>query len=212
MYLSQIQIDIRHPGIRRALRNCNELHRDLMSAFPHTQTDDAARKTENMLFRLIERRDGFYLLMSSESVPDAERLFRRGYILRSDAVKDVSVLETVFRQGMLLRFEILVSPSKKTGGEQKNSRRIFLKEAEERAQWMERQGKKYGFHIRVLEENAVRVSLDGIKNEMRIHYDAVNMTGVLEITDARLFWQAYRQGIGPGKAYGLGMLTVAPVR
>lgn len=211
MYLSQIQLDIRHPSIRRALRDCNELHRDLMSAFPQTQTDDAARKTENMLFRLVEHRDGICLLMTSDSVPNAECLRKRGYLLAPNAVKDVSALENVFRAGMFLRFEILLSPCKKISSDQKNSRRVFLQKEDERAQWMDRQGEKYGFRICNLEEKAVRISLDGNKNGSRIHYDAVSMTGVMEITDAKMFFQAYRQGIGPGKAYGLGMLTVAKI-
>lgn len=211
MYLSRIQLDLHHPGVRRALRDCNELHRDLMSAFPQTQTAEAARRTENMLFRLIEGKREIALLMSSDSAPDAESLRRRGYHLLPGAVKDVSALQDAFREGMLLRFELLASPCVKRCSEQKNSRREFLRTGAERAKWLERQGEAHGFRIRNMEESALRVSLDGTKNGMRIHYDAVRMTGVLEIADARAFWQAYRQGIGPGKAYGLGMLTVARI-
>ena len=37
----------------------------------------------------------------------------------------------------------------------------------------------------------------------------VLFSGLLKITDADAFWKSYTCGIGPGKAYGLGMLTVA---
>lgn len=209
MFLTKMILDISHPGIRRALRDCNEMHRDLMSAFP--QYDTTARKSENVLFRLIERSDGVSLMMTSDSLPDTDRLCRLGYQVLPGCVKDISALEGAFREGMLLRFELLASPCKKCGFGQKNSRRVFLRTEEERLQWLERQGEKYGFQICNLEEKAIQTALDGKKNSMYIHYDAVSMSGVLKITDTSAFWQAYRQGIGPGKAYGLGMLTVSRI-
>ena len=35
--------------------------------------------------------------------------------------------------------------------------------------------------------------------------------GILEVTDAEAFRAALRQGIGPARAYGCGLLTVAPI-
>ena len=37
---------------------------------------------------------------------------------------------------------------------------------------------------------------------------AVRMTGRIEITDAARFAEAYQSGIGPEKAYGMGMLLL----
>ena len=45
----------------------------------------------------------------------------------------------------------------------------------------------------------------GVKNS------GILFSGVLRITDSDAFWQSYILGIGPGKAYGLGMLNVANV-
>ena len=42
----------------------------------------------------------------------------------------------------------------------------------------------------------------------RVSLLAVTFEGTLEVTDAELFRQALCAGIGRGKAYGLGMLTV----
>ena len=209
MYLSQIRLNLQHPGVRRALRDCNDLHRDLMSAFPQTQTASGARREEAALYRLIERKNEVLILMSSKSVPDAEQLRRHGYDLHPDSIRDISALETVFQAGMHLRFELLASPCKKirTGG--KNSRRVFLSQEQDRLDWMKKQGEKYGFSICNMQENPVRVAVDGCKGDMRIHYDAVRISGVLEIADAKAFWKGYCGGVGPGKSYGLGMLTVS---
>lgn len=211
MYLSRIRLDIGHSGVRHALRDCNELHRDLMSAFPQTQTEQAARQSEHLLFRLIECRSEISLLMVSDSMPDMARLSQRGYILTPENVRDISALHDIFCEGLCLRFELLASPCKKVGFEGTNSRRVFLKTEKERAEWLTRQGGKYGFSICDMQEDAQQVSVEGNKKGMRIRYEAVRFTGILEITDAEAFWYAYRQGIGPGKAYGLGMLTVARV-
>lgn len=209
MYLSHIRLELSHRGVRCALRDCNELHRDLMSAFPQTQTVQGARQSECMLFRMIERRDEIGLLMASESLPDAQQLRRRGYILTPENIRDISALRDVFCEGMCLRFELLTSPCKKIALDGKNSRRVFLDDPQKRNEWLLRQGDKYGFAIRQVQEDANRINVEGRKGDMQIHYAAVRFTGILEITDAEAFWEAYRHGIGPGKAYGLGMLTVA---
>lgn len=41
--------------------------------------------------------------------------------------------------------------------------------------------------------------------------DAVTFEGVLEVTDADAFRSVLANGIGPGKAYGFGLMSIAPV-
>jgi len=43
-------------------------------------------------------------------------------------------------------------------------------------------------------------------------FGAATFEGILEVTDAEKFRQSLKQGIGTGKAYGFGLLSVAPVR
>lgn len=211
MYLSRVRMDISHRGVRNALRDCNELHRDLMSAFPKTQAEGSARACEHLLFRVIERRNEISLLMTSDSMPDVDRLRERGYILTPDCIREISALKEVFRPGMFLRFELLAFPSKKSNFGTRNSRRVFLREEKERVDWLVRQGEKYGFRICEQQEDAVQTRIGGRKQEMHIHYEAVRFTGILQVTDTERFWEGYRHGVGPGKAYGLGMLTVSKV-
>ena len=42
-----------------------------------------------------------------------------------------------------------------------------------------------------------------------IFYRTVSFDGVLRITDAARFRDAFAKGIGPGKAYGLGLMMLA---
>ncbi len=46
-------------------------------------------------------------------------------------------------------------------------------------------------------------------DEHRVSLDGVTFDGVLEVTDADKFREALRNGIGSGKAYGFGLMSVA---
>jgi len=211
MYLSRIALDVGHPSVRQALNNCHDMHRNLMCAFPMPDNLDQARKDMGLLYKLVIRREEIHLLVMSTERPDEAILNRNGGRLEDNSPKDISALRGKFRSGMELRFELLAAPCKKVGGDGKNSRRVFLKTEEERRDWLERQGLKYGFEICSVQEDAQREAVAGNKRDMAIHYDAVRFSGTLRVTDPERFWQGYSQGIGPGKAYGLGMLTVARV-
>ena len=209
MYLSRIALDLRHPSVRQALRDCNDMHRNLMQGFPQVQTETSARNRTGVLYRLVEKRDEVYLLVASDVAPDGAALGAKGYRLSPDSPKDVSALEQVFVDGMALRFELVASPCKKQAGEQKNSRRVFLNTAEARAEWLARKAAQNGFEVLEVCEYSNRLTVEGFKGDMHIGYGGVRFVGTLRILDRARFWQAYRTGIGPGKAYGLGMLTVA---
>ncbi len=47
--------------------------------------------------------------------------------------------------------------------------------------------------------------------ETKVRLLAVTYEGVLTVTDTELFCKALTEGIGRGKAYGMGLLTVAKV-
>jgi CRISPR system Cascade subunit CasE len=44
----------------------------------------------------------------------------------------------------------------------------------------------------------------------RLSFGSVLFEGVLEITDAERFQKTLEAGIGSGKAYGFGLLSIAP--
>ena len=88
-----------------------------------------------------------------------------------------------------------------------NSRRVFLRTAQERADWLRHQGEKGGFRVVSLQEDTP-FDLHGKRSPGNICLRAVRMMGRLEITDTVRFVDAYQSGIGPEKAYGMGMLLL----
>ena len=102
-------------------------------------------------------------------------------------------------------------PSKKVGAEgAKNSRRRVLREESERLAWLARKAEQNGFvpiNVRELEA-AQQLGRHDEKQGGRLYVDSYHYQGTLRITDAVKFRYAVRKGIGPGKAYGLGMLLL----
>ena len=54
----------------------------------------------------------------------------------------------------------------------------------------------------------IRDSYKGAERERPVSLLAVTYEGLLTVTDAALFRRTLTEGIGRGKAYGLGLLTV----
>lgn len=109
----------------------------------------------------------------------------------------------------------------------KNRRRISIYKEEEQIEWLARQGENNGFQIAELKinpavrnvisakEGKIEFSKSDKKNPERKHqitYGSIVFEGVLQVTDADKFRDALVNGIGQGKAYGFGLLSVAKAR
>lgn len=206
MYLTKLSMDIHHPSIRRALADANDMHRNLMAAFDAELPMDA-RSNVKLLYRVFDETKATYVLMSSETPPNEEALRRNGY--RFEGIRDTSSLEKAFTVGKMMRFELLTSPSKKVAGEGKNSQRRFITESDKRLEWLKRKAEQNGFGVELATEDGNFRRISGDRKGANIQYTAVNFRGVLSVKDSALFWRAYCEGIGAGKAYGMGMLMLS---
>lgn len=204
MYLSKLSLDISNPSVRQALVDCQDMHRNIMKAFSE------GRRTVSMLYRLVEKKTGITLYVFSAQCPDWKEAERNGYHL--EEMKDISALPDLYKAGSVLRFNLLANPSKKVDVEgKKNSARVALLTQEERLDWLNRQGTKYGFDVLQVMMPSADKLFNGKRNGNPIRYVAVEFEGVLRITDGAKFWEAYRSGIGPEKAYGMGLLMLSKV-
>lgn len=206
MYRSRLTLDILDPSVQRALRDVNDMHRNLMCAFGQIDSD-TPRAAESFTYSLMDynRRPAVYVLSASK--PDWSKV--RGYE-PVDEPRDITSLKNVLKAGTVFSFRVFASPTKKTAREGKLSARVYLRSAEERRAWLERHAKAAGFSVLSLSENGEK-HVHGSKNGCPIDYTGVVFTGVLRIEDEEAFWKAYCGGIGPGKAYGLGMLMIGRI-
>lgn len=106
--------------------------------------------------------------------------------------------------------------------DERTRRRVSLNGDEERIDWLKRKGAGAGFRLATIK---VKDSVPNVRyagepkikarkkrDEDPMTFGSVVFEGVLEVTDAKIFREALVKGIGTGKAYGFGLLSIAPVR
>ena len=203
MYLTKIDLELSNRTVCAALGDCQKMHRLLNGLF------DSSRQDVQLLYRVRGRgRDCSVYLYSSCPI----RLEKLLPFMTLEGQRDLSGWLDTMKPGRRLRFDLLTMPSKKEPQETgKNSRRRILKTEEERLAWMERKAAQNGFALVQMRELET-VGFTGKHSQEqggRMSWNAYHYTGILEIRDAEAFRKAMEQGIGPEKAYGLGMILLA---
>lgn len=200
MYLSKVDLDLKSPSIMQALRDAEDMHRNVQKYF---STD---RTSGQILYRLRKDRRGMSLYLQSDLLPsETDETLRNGMHL--SASKEMSAIENSISDGHVYMFNLLCMPCKKVAdGSSKNSRRKYLSTQEERIQWLQRKGAQGGFQIlSVIEKEGYSVRT---RKSSGFTLRASEFQGSLKVTDEEKFKQCWRKGIGPEKAYGLGLLFI----
>lgn len=204
MILSRLTLDERHRAIYHDLDNLHALHQRVMQGFPDEAGPDA-RAAWNVLYR---REPGqLTLLVQSDVAPDWKRL-PQGY-LEDAAVKDLAPILNELRVGQFLRFRLLANPTRR---DNQSRKLVALRKPDEQEAWMSRQAMRAGFRV-----VALRIGPSGGQvgrkrgDTKQISLHTVLFDGTLEVTDAEALRGAVRQGIGRGRSYGCGLLSLAPV-
>lgn len=210
MYLSRLQLNPAHPRARRDLASAYELHRSLTRAF----APDAVTPPPRFLWRREADRSGLpgtTVLVQAEhaaawhALEDAREI-GPGYFEAVHGNKPVPLHELV-QEGRPYRFRLFANPTVTRVG-----KRFGLHDDDSRHDWLRRQSQRHGFGLVAAEiggRGRLRVSHG--RREGSITLDAVLFDGVLQATDAGALRKAWATGIGPGKALGLGMLSLAPL-
>jgi len=204
-HLTQVTLDFT-TAARLRLRDCYDWHQAVWKAFPGR---DGAKR--DFLSRLDQQKDGFRLLIVSPSDPT-----------RPDWCPTVSwqskpIPGTYFSRGRYA-FQVCANPTKKItklgadGSPTKNGKRVPLRTREEFVAWMQRKGEQGGF---AADEDTLRTFSRGReyfeKQGMRGMHSAVEFQGVLSVTDPAKFHATFTRGIGSAKAFGFGLLVIAPI-
>ncbi len=236
-YLSRLLLDPRSRAVMHDLADCHSMHRTLLSAFPQAPSEagTGARDYFGILYRLEpDRRSGVGVIVQSSVRPDWSRL-PDGYLLDSEenpVCKRVDEAYGKLRNGTILRFRLRANPTKRVwntgepGHERWKGKRVELQREEDQLAWLCRKGTLAGFelisyearHDGVLDVQAApgpktygRKGAGGMDGR-RLTFGSVLFDGRLRVTDAERFRKALVEGIGSGKAYGFGLLSVAPDR
>ncbi|MCD8521890.1 MAG: type I-E CRISPR-associated protein Cas6/Cse3/CasE [Saccharospirillaceae bacterium] len=198
MYLSKVWINWHWA------KDPYQLHRAIWQLFPGRPDD-----RRDFLFRVEDLQPGrgaAVLLQSQQAPVSAE-------VANVLASKEYSLLLT---QGARLRFRLRCNPVKsiKDQRERLNAKggvkscRVPLIHEEEQLQWLVRKldGAAQLETARVVEEQPLYFR----KSDMGGKIKPVCFEGILVVSDAEQLKELIGQGIGPAKAMGCGMLSIAP--
>lgn len=219
MYLSRLLLNPRSRQARREAADPYQLHRTLMNAFA------GKRDESGVLHRLdVDARTGsLMLLVQSQARPDWGFLAERDYLLPADPFGSldnpaVKPFDLPLRTGQLLNFRLRANPTVKKVrrdgmGERRNSNRVPLVHEAAQVEWLQKQAAKNGFRLLHLDvsqpASATSYKRD---NGGPITLYTVQFDGRLQVVDPDALRQAIVQGIGPARAFGCGLLSLAPVR
>lgn len=205
MFLTQMQLDLNNRKTLIALASPAKIHGEVESAFT------GSRKRN--LWRVDSREGKKFLLILSEEKPDlthaAAQLAPHGEIWQT---KDYNVLLEKIEDGSRWRFRLCANPTysivEKNG---ERGRVCAHSTSEHQLKWLLSRSEKHGFLLKPDEFNVTNVKWyrfkKGISRNM-VTFLAVTYEGILEVRDSELFRNALCCGIGRGKAYGAGLMTI----
>jgi len=225
MYLSRLVLNYRDRAVRRDLADCQQMHRTIMSAFGEVSSGNGPRSCLGVLYRIesARGRPAVWVLVQSVEEPDWSG-FPPGYLMAVPQCRRVDPVYSRIEAGMSFRFRLRANPTRKVDtktrpdGRRRHGRRVVITAEEDLLAWLERKATAGGFEVLPCGSGGgipdVRVQKESMmtrasSREKPLTFGSVVFEGRLRVTDRERFLQTLEQGIGTGKAYGFGLLSLA---
>jgi len=224
LYLSQLILTTRRRDVQYDLSDCCALHRRVLQGFPDDAAITSARQHFGVLYRLEIGSERTCLLVQSQVEPDWSRLPTE-YVRSPAAVKRVDGLYATLTEGRDLQFRLCANPTRRIGannlsqGEHWRGKRVEIVREEDQIDWLRHKGQQNGFALLPVRTKGkvVDVATRSLATHRGRHQHnhtvtvkVVTFEGRLRITDHERFLNVLAQGVGSGKAYGAGLLSIAP--
>jgi CRISPR system Cascade subunit CasE len=231
MYLTRAFLDPKSREVRADIRSPESLHKTVMRAFPGG-AGMSPRSAHGVLHRLDQDRgDRLVLLVQSRIKPMIER-WAAGYVLdiggdvdlafssvgENPAIRNVAAERVALRPGRRLAFRLRANTTRKvdtkTGpdGTKRHGRRVPVRDDEERLRWLARHAEPAGFEFDESEVRVTEVAATCGRGGKSVTVGGALFEGALIVRDADRFVRAIEAGIGPAKAYGFGLLSIAKLQ
>ncbi len=205
IYLTQATIDY-ITAAKRGLRDTYSWHQAVWKAFPGHEG-----KPRNFLTRLDGRGNGFRLLILSPEIP-TQPDWCPGNCWQTKPIPPAYFTKSQYA------FQLCANPTKKItkmnpdGSPTKNGKRVPLSKRDELVTWIQHKGEQGGF---LVEEKTLRIIPRGrehfTKDGVRGLHGAVEFQGTLTVIVPSKFYETFTRGLGSAKAFGFGLLMIAPV-
>ncbi len=212
MYLARIQLDPCRRNTMRAFASPNLFH----GAIEHACSGPGVRK----LWRVDTLADKTYLLVLCPDKADFSSVAAQfGEEGKTDGweIKAYEPLLNRIENGGVWHFRLTANPTvSKASSVGERGKVLGHVTPAYQKQWLMRRAEKHGFSLLedgfdVVQSQWLRFR-KGTDGGRPVTLLSVTYEGVLTITDAAVFQATLTEGVGRGKAYGMGMLTVAMQR
>lgn len=196
MYLSMLHLNIRHRQVRKDVANPYSMHQTLAHVLG-TEQRTLWRLEQGEVF------DEYNLLVQTTQPPDWQALLNRFPGYAEPAEGTPKLFDPQLREGQLLRFRLYANPTVSREG-----KRQGLYREEEQLDWLASRLMRAGAQPRqVIVSRRGRLRIP--KSPQAAVLAVGQFDGVLRVEDPDQLLNAIRHGIGHGKAFGLGLLSLA---
>lgn len=229
MYFSRIQINPRRREAMKLLSSPRAMHAAVESAFP---PDRGESDEGRVLWRIDADQHDVRLYVVSPHQPDLRHLAEQaGWETSPGEHIDYRPFLDGLQVGQRFGFRVTVNPVKRDFVKGGRGRLVPLVGATQ-LDWFVQRSAGWGFRVRPMglpeeigtEASAERLDLQAErqrswtfgKDQHGRRFDVTQhhttLTGRLEVTEATALRQALVRGMGRGKAYGCGLMTLARAR
>lgn len=217
LHLTEIQLAY-EAAVKAGLRDNYAWHQKIWLCFP-----DRPEADRDFLTRLDPCDGHFRLLLLSATAP------QRPPWCPTDSWRSKPVPDTFLAHGAY-RFSLVANPTRKlvtrdeTGARKKNGRRVPIVHRDDTTDprtgkpepglltWLARKGGDHGFAFDPEQVRTIPRSRQYFIKASRLGlHTGVEFQGLLRVADPAKFRDAFAQGIGSAKAFGFGLLVLAPL-
>ncbi len=211
MTLTRIIVNRSHRLARSDLANRPGMHKTLMRLLAHA-AGPTPRRDGGLLFRLEPGLDPVLLVQTADT-PDLTGL-PDGY--GTTDTRDLTPMLTALTPGLPVRYRITAAPTayRPTGAPpdpvtgRRPRGKITPLQGQDAQAWWHRKAAHAGLHLTGTTETLHRPFPS--PDRPAPFYQLTQFDGTATIADPDLLSTALREGIGKGKPYGAGLLTLAP--
>jgi CRISPR system Cascade subunit CasE len=205
LWLARITLDPRHRAVRQDLRDTVAMHRRLMSLFPDGLGEQPRAQTA-ALYRLEDTPTGPSVLVQSTRRPAPDKL-PTGY--GHFELRELTPLLDALKPGTLVHYRIAANPTKRAWKGDQAGKVVALTGADADA-WWHRQAQNHGLDLLSL-VSAPQPTAHGEHGSVKVTHVVTRFDGRAVVRDVAQVRAAVTAGIGRGKSFGCGLLSLALV-
>ncbi|MCU0875250.1 MAG: type I-E CRISPR-associated protein Cas6/Cse3/CasE, partial [Pirellulaceae bacterium] len=206
LHLTQILVPYEDAIRLLRIRDTYDWHQKVWLAF-----GGGDGQPRDFLIRVDRKEDAFRVLILSRSIP------KKPDWCPTDCFGTKPIPDNFFAHPCY-RFSLLANPtrkvrSNKAGERTKNGRRLAITKREDLIAWLQRKSDGGGFTVDAESLRTIPRGREFFHKDGKSHgaHTAVEFQGELTVTDPAQFRATVAAGIGSAKAFGFGLLVLAPI-